>query len=65
MKKLAVLVSEHQDAAAAFKAQGWKVFSVDDLAAQSQHPPRLFSPSQSPGGEGVPSGFGWFYISEY
>jgi ATP-dependent helicase YprA (DUF1998 family) len=36
MKKLAVLVPEHQDAAAAFKAQGWKVFSVDDLAAQSQ-----------------------------
>jgi hypothetical protein len=36
MKKLAVLVPEHQDAAAAFKAQGWKVFSVDDLAAQIQ-----------------------------
>ncbi|MBI2806633.1 MAG: DEAD/DEAH box helicase [Planctomycetes bacterium] len=35
-KKLAVLVPEHSDAAAAFKSQGWKVFSVDDLAAQSQ-----------------------------
>ncbi len=35
-KKLAVLLPEQQDAAAAFKAQGWKVFSVDDLAAKSQ-----------------------------
>jgi hypothetical protein len=36
MKKLAVLVPEHQDAAAAFKAKGWMVFYVDDLAAQIQ-----------------------------
>jgi DEAD/DEAH box helicase domain-containing protein len=35
-KKLAVLVPERPDAEAEFKAQGWKIFSADDLAAQSQ-----------------------------
>ena len=34
-KKVAVLVPEHQEAIEAFKVQGWKVFSVDDLAAQT------------------------------
>ena len=31
---MAVVVPESQEAAEAFKSQGWKVFSVDDLAAQ-------------------------------
>ena len=35
-KKLAVLVSDHEDAEAEFKTQGWKVYSADELAVQSQ-----------------------------
>jgi hypothetical protein len=33
-RKIAVVVPESQEAAEAFKSQGWNVFSVDDLAAQ-------------------------------
>ena len=35
-KKLAVLVPERMEASAEFQAQGWKVYSADGLAAQSQ-----------------------------
>lgn len=36
-KKLAVMVPGLPDGEAEFKAQGWKIYSADDLATQNQH----------------------------